>query len=241
MPFPRIETPTYELELPVSKKKIKYRPFLVKEQKTLLMAMESKESDSIHLAIRDILNNCTLTEGVDLDELPIIDIEYYFIQLRAKSVGEIVESRYRCNNTVEEKECGNIMEKNINLLEIKVEQNQEIKAEFQLTDTLTIKLKYPKFGIIKDSLNYEDVNDLTFNMIARSIDYVYDGEQFYYAHEQTQEELVEFVENLNQEQFGKIELFFNNLPKLREKLNITCSKCGFQHNIEVEGLESFFG
>lgn len=241
MALPKIAVPTYELELPVSKKKIKYRPFLVKEQKTLLMAMESKESDSIHLAIRDILNNCTLTEGVDLDELPIIDIEYYFIQLRAKSVGEIVESRYRCNNTVSEKECGNIMEKNINLLEIKVEQNQEIKAEFQLTDTLTIKLKYPKFGIIKDSLNYEDVNDLTFNMIARSIDYVYDGEQFYYAHEQTQEELLEFVENLNQEQFGKIELFFNNLPKLKEKLDITCSKCGFHHNIEVEGLESFFG
>jgi hypothetical protein len=241
MALPKIDVPTYELELPVSKKKIRYRPFLVKEQKTLLMAMESKESDSIHLAIRDILNNCTLTEGVNLDELPIIDIEYYFINLRAKSVGEIVESRYRCNNSVEEKECGNIMEKNINLLDIKVEKNEDIKDEFQLTDTLTIKLKYPRFGIIKDSMQYEDVNDLTFNMIARSIDYVYDGEQFYYAHEQTQAELLEFVENLNQEQFGKIELFFNNLPKLKEKLNITCSKCGFKHNIEVEGLESFFG
>lgn len=241
MPLPRLETPTYELELPVSKKKIKYRPFLVKEQKTLLMAMESNESDSIHLAIRDILSNCTLTENLNLDELPIIDIEYYFIQLRAKSVSEIVESRYRCNNIVNEKECGNTMEKNINLLELKVEQNEEVKAEFNLTDKLIMKLKYPRFGIIKDSLNYEDVNDLTFNMIALSIDYIYDGEQFYYAHEQTQEELLEFVENLNQEQFGKIENFFNNLPKLKQKLEMTCSKCGFEHKIDVEGLESFFG
>lgn len=241
MALPKIDVPTYELELPVSKKKIKYRPFLVKEQKTLLMAMESNESDSIHLAIRDILSNCTLTENLNLDELPIIDIEYYFIQLRAKSVSEIVESRYRCNNIVNEKECGNTMEKNINLLELKVEQNEEVKAEFNLTDKLIMKLKYPRFGIIKDSLNYEDVNDLTFNMIALSIDYIYDGEQFYYAHEQTQEELLEFVENLNQEQFGKIENFFNNLPKLKQKLEMTCSKCGFEHKIDVEGLESFFG
>lgn len=241
MALPKIDVPSYELELPVSKKKIKYRPFLVKEQKTLLMAMESNESDSIHLAIRDILSNCTLTENLNLDELPIIDIEYYFIQLRAKSVSEMVESRYRCNNLVNEKECGNTMEKNINLLDLKVEQNEEVKAEFNLTDKLIMKLKYPRFGIIKDSLKYEDVNDLTFNMIALSIDYIYDGEQFYYAHEQTQEELLDFVENLNQEQFGKIENFFNNLPKLKQKLEMTCSKCGFEHKIDVEGLESFFG
>lgn len=241
MALPKIDVPTYELELPVSKKKIKYRPFLVKEQKTLLMAMESNETDSIHLAIRDILTNCTLTEGINLDELPIIDIEYYFIQLRAKSVSEVVESRYRCNNIVAEKECGNTMEKNINLLDLKVEQNEEVKPEFNLTEKLIMKLKYPRFGIIKDSLNFEDVNDLTFNMIARSIDYIYDGEQFYYAHEQTQEELLEFVENLNQEQFSKIENFFNNLPKLKQKIEMTCSKCGFEHKIDVEGLENFFG
>jgi hypothetical protein len=241
MALPKIDVPTYELELPVSKKKIRYRPFLVKEQKTLLMAMESNESDSIHLAIRDILNNCTLTENVDLNELPIIDIEYYFIQLRAKSVSEMVESKYRCNNIVGEKECGNTMEKNINLLDLKVEQQEEVKPEFNLTDKLSMKLKYPRFGIIKDSMNYENVNDLTFNMIARSIDYIYDGDQFYYAHEQTQEELLEFVENLNQEQFSKIENFFNNLPKLKQKIEMTCSKCNFEHKIDVEGLESFFG
>lgn len=241
MALPKIDVPTYEITLPVSKKKVKYRPFLVKEQRNLLMAMESSESASVHNAIRDILTNCTLSESVDIDKLPIIDIEYYFINLRAKSVGEIVESKYRCNNTVDERECGNIMEKNVNLLDLKVDMNGDVSPEIQLNDKLSLKLKYPEFGIVKDSLKYDDVNSLTFNMIAQSIEYIYDGEQFYYGYEQTTEELMQFVEGMNQDQFSKIENFFNNLPKLKETLEMTCSKCGFHHEIPVEGLESFFG
>jgi hypothetical protein len=241
MALPKIDVPTYEIELPVSKTKIKYRPFLVKEQRNLLMAIESSESTTIQQNIKDILYNCTLTEGVDLEKLPIIDVEYYFINLRAKSVGEVVESRYRCNNEVNDIECGNIMEKDVDLTQIKVKMNDDISPEIQLTPNISIKLKYPEFGIVKDSLRYENINDVTFNMIAQSIEYIYDGQQFYYATESTPEELIEFVEGLNQEQFGKIENFFNNLPKLKETLDIKCSKCGFQHKIEVEGLESFFG
>jgi hypothetical protein len=241
MALPKLDVPTYEIELPVSKKKIKYRPFLVKEQRNLLMAIESSESTTIQQNIKDILYNCTLTEGIDVDKLPIIDVEYYFINLRAKSVGEVVESRYRCNNQVEDNECGNIMEKDVDLTQIKVQMNEDISAEIQLTANISIKLKYPEFGIVKDSLKYDNINDVTFNMIAQSIEYIYDGQQFYYANESTIEELIEFVEGLNQEQFNKVEKFFNSLPKLKESLDITCSKCGFQHKIEVEGLESFFG
>jgi hypothetical protein len=241
MALPKIDVPTYEIELPVSKTKIKYRPFLVKEQRNLLMAIESSESTTIQQNIKDILYNCTLTEGVNIEKLPIIDVEYYFINLRSKSVGEVVESRYRCNNEVNDVECGNIMEKDVDLTQIKVKMNDDISPEIQLTPNISIKLKYPEFGIVKDSLRYENINDVTFNMIAQSIEYIYDGQQFYYATESTPEELIEFVEGLNQEQFSKIENFFNNLPKLKETLNITCSKCGFQHKIEVEGLESFFG
>ena len=240
MALPKIDVPTYEIELPVSKTKIKYRPFLVKEQRNLLMAIESLESTTIQQNIKDILYNCTLTEGIDVDKLPIIDVEYYFINLRAKSVGEVVESRYRCNNQVEDKECGNIMEKDVDLTQIKVQMNENISAEIQLTANISIKLKYPEFGIVKDSLKYDNINDVTFNMIAQSIEYIYDGEQFYYAAESSIEELIEFVEGLNQEQFNKVENFFNNLPKLKEILDIKCSKCGFDHKIEVEGLESFF-
>lgn len=241
MALPKIDTPTYELKLPVSKKKIKYRPFLVKEQRNLLMAMESSDSADVHLAIKDILNNCTLTDKIDIDKLPIIDIEYYFINLRAKSVGEIVESKYRCNNMVDDKECGNTMESKLNLLDIKVEMNDDIKPEIQLTNKILVKFKYPEFGIIKDSLKYDNANDLTFNMIAQSIEYIYDGEQYYYANESTPQELLEFIESLNQEQFEKIENFFTNLPKMKETIRMKCSKCGFDHKIDVEGLESFFG
>lgn len=240
MALPKIDTPTYELTLPVSKKKIKYRPFLVKEQRNLLMAMESNETEEVHRAIKDVIENCTLTK-LKVDELPVIDVEYFFIHLRAKSVGEVVESKYRCNNVVDDKECGNTMDSSLNLLNLKVEMNEDIKPEIQLNEKLTVKFKYPQFGTIKDSLKYEDAGQMTFSMIAHSIEYIYDGEQFYYAKESTEQELIEFIESMNQEQFGKVEEFFANLPKLKDKIEMKCGKCGFEHKIDVEGLESFFG
>ena len=239
MPLPKIDVPTYEIVLPVSKKKIKFRPFLVKEQKNLLMAIEAQDSSSVYNAIRDVLINCTLSE-INVDDLPVIDIEYYFINLRAKSVGEVVESKYRCNNEVEGKECGNLMDSKVNLLDMQVDMRENIDPEINLTDTITMKMKYPQFSMVRDSLNYEDASELTFNMVTQSIDHIYDGEQYYYGHEVSLEEKVDFIESLNQEQFSKLELFFNNLPRLRETVDITCSKCGFHHKIDVEGLESFF-
>lgn len=241
MALPKLDVPTYEIELPMSKKKIKYRPFLVKEQRNLLMAMESNEAKTIQNAVKDILYNCTLTEGIDISKLPIIDVELYFINLRAKSVGEIVESKYKCNNEVDGKVCNNTMESSLNLTDIKVTEVEGVSSEIQLTDKITIKLKYPEFHIVEDSLKYDSINEVTFNMIAESIEYIYDGEQFHYAHEAQPGELLAFVEGMNQEQFAKIENFFNNLPVLKETIDMTCSKCGFHHHIEVEGLESFFG
>ena len=192
MALPKLEVPTYELELPISKKKIKYRPFLVKEQKNLLMAMESGDAASIQHNVREILDVCTLTTGIDVEELPILDIEYYFINLRAKSVGETIESKYRCNNDVDGKECGNIMETVIDLTDIKPVFEKEINPEIQLTDTVVLKLRYPQFSVVKDSVDMDNITDVTFNMIANSIEYIYDGEQFYYAKETTKEELLEF-------------------------------------------------
>jgi hypothetical protein len=238
--LPKLDVPTYELDLPLSKKKIKYRPFLVKEQKNLLMAMESKDSKDIHNAIKDVLSNCTITDGIDFDKLPIIDVEYYFINLRAKSVGEVIETRYRCNNLVEGKTCGGTMEAEVNLLDIKPE-GKEVNPEIQLDNKITVKFKYPEFGIVKDSLNYESESEVTFNLVASSIEYIYDGEQFFYAHESTPEELVEFVESMSQSQFEKIEEFFSSIPQMKKTLEITCGKCGYEHKLEMEGLESFFG
>lgn len=240
MALPKIDTPIYELTLPLSKKNIRFRPFLVKEQRNLMMAMESDDKDTIQKNIKQVLHNCTLTENVDIDSLPILDIEYYFIQLRARSVGEVVENKYRCENIVDDKPCGHLMENSFNLLDIKVSQS-DIKDEIQLTDKISIKLSYPRFSVLDASQNIETATDMAFEMIISSIIHIFDGEQFYYANEVAKEELVEFVESLNTEQFSKIEDFFDNLPKLNKTIEMDCGKCGFHHTIEVEGLENFFG
>jgi hypothetical protein len=240
MALPKLDTPTYELNLPLSKKRVKYRPFTVKEQRNLLMALESEDSETIQQNVGDILHNCTLNDDVVIDKLPILDIEYYYLNLRAKSVGEIVDTRYRCNNVVDDKSCNSIMQTQIDLTKVKVEVDVNMKPEVQLTDKFMVKLKYPEFGFVKNALKFDNVNELTFNVIARSIDYIYDGEQYYYASEVPFKEMLDFVESLSSEQFSKIETFFNNLPKLRQKLHMVCKKCNFEHNIDIEGLESFF-
>jgi hypothetical protein len=241
MALPKIDTPIYELDLPLSKKHVRFRPFLVKEQKNLLMAMESGDSKSIEQNIKQVLNNCTITEDIDIEKLPVLDVEYYFLNLRARSVGEIVENKYRCDNQVDGSSCGNLMETSLNLLDIKIEDVKENNDVIQLTDTISIKLKYPEFSVIKKLSKLTDVSDIAFEMIAESVEHIFDGEQFYYAKETTTEEMVEFIEGLNQQQFAKIEDFFANLPKLEKKIEMKCSRCGFEHKLDVEGLESFFG
>lgn len=246
MALPKLEVPSYELELPLSKKKVKYRPFLVKEQKILLMAMESGDAKSMQSSILDVLNTCILTPDFDIFGTPIIDVEYMFLNLRAKSVGEIVESKYRCNNEVTKedgttKECGNTMETKINLTEISPIQDKEVNPEIKLSDKIIVKMKYPDFSIMTDSIDMNNITDVTFKLIANCIEHIFDGEQFYYSKETSEEELLEFIENLSQEQFEKMEDFFNNMPRLTKKVEMKCGKCGFDHTFEVEGLESFFG
>ena len=239
MALPKIDAPVYELDLPLSKKHIRFRPFLVKEQRNLMMSLESDDKGNIEKNVRQVLHNCTLTEGIEIDDLPILDVEYYFLQLRARSVGEVVENKYKCENLVDEKPCGNLMESNLNLLDIKVNMPENQSDVIQLNNKLSIKLKYPEFSIL--SADISSATDLAFSMIVNSIEYIFDGEQYYYAKESSPEELTEFVESLNQQQFSKIEDFFSNLPTLNKTIQMDCNKCGFHHTIEVEGLESFFG
>lgn len=241
MALPKIDKPIYELDLPLSKKHIRFRPFLVKEQKNLLMAMESGEKESIEQNIKQVLNNCTVTEGIDIEKLPVLDVEFYFLNLRARSVGEVVENKYRCDNKVDDKVCGNIMETSLNLLDIKVSDVKEQGDIIQITEQISVKLKYPEFSVLNKLSKLTDVSEIAFEMIADSVEYIYDGEQFYYANEVTHEEMLEFIEGLSQQQFSKIEDFFANLPKLEKRIEMKCSRCGFQHALDVEGLESFFG
>ena len=240
MALPKIDSPTFELTLPVSKKRIKYRSFTVKEQRNLLIAMEANDNETIQQSIGDILYNCTLTEGINIDKLPVVDVEYFFIHLRARSVGDVVDARYKCNNLVDSVECENIMSYKLDLNDIKVDQDEVVNPEIQLTNNFVLKMKFPEYASIKNVAQYDDVNQLTFSVIANSVEYLYDGEQFYYANEVDHKEMVEFIENLSTEQFNKIEHFFDNLPKIHQDIVITCKKCGFVHNIKVEGLENFF-
>jgi len=241
MALPKIDVPIYELDLPLSKKHIRFRPFLVKEQRNLMMAMEANDSETIEKNIKQVLHNCTLTEDINVDTLPIIDVEYYFLNLRARSVGEVIESKYRCENEVDGKKCGTLMESKVNLLDINVDMTNVPDSNIKLTNKISIGMKYPEFSIIERAAKFENPTDMAFDMIAESVDYIFDGEQYYYAKETNPGELIEFIESLNQDQFSKIEEFFNNMPKLDKTIEMTCKKCKFHHKINVEGLESFFG
>lgn len=241
MALPKIDTPVYELTLPLSKKQIRFRPFLVKEQKNLLMAIEADDTETIERNIKQVLNNCTLSENVSIERLPVLDIEYYFIQLRARSVGEIVENNYICTNKIDGNECGSKMTATLNLLDIEVQKKDNTSDIIQLTDKISIKLKYPEFSTMEKIKDKNTAVAVAFQMIADSIEYIFDGQQYYYANETTPQELSEFIETLNTEQFVKIEEFFDNLPVLNKTVDIKCPKCGYDHSIRVEGLENFFG
>jgi len=204
------------------------------------MAMESDDKETIERNIRQVLHNCTLTEGLDIDRLPIIDVEFYFLNLRARSIGEVVQSKYRCENIVEEKTCGNLMTAELNILEIQPDMTNVVNDIIQINNAISVKLKYPEFSVLERANKFESITDMAFDMIAESVEYIFDGEQYYYAAETEPDEIIEFIESLSQEQFSKIENFFNNLPKLNKKIEMDCKKCKFHHTIEVEGLDSFF-
>lgn len=241
MALPKIDSPIYEIDLPLSKKRIRFRPFLVKEQKNLMMAIESDDSETMEKNIRQVLNNCTITENIDIDALPVIDIEYYFINLRARSVGEIVENDYICTNTVDNNQCNGKMKTKFNLLEINVIFPEASNEVIQLTDKISIKMKYPEFSLAQKLSKKDSAVDIAFEIISNSIEYIFDGEQFHHSKDSSKEELMQFLESLNSEQFSRLESFFEKLPILNKKIDMKCSKCGFEHKIEMEGLESFFG
>lgn len=241
MALPRIDTPIYELTLPLSEKRIRFRPFLVKEYKNLMMAKEADDYETILRNVKQVINNCTLDDKINIDDLPIVDIEYYFLNLRARSSGEIVELKYICNNDVDGVECGNVMDTSVNLLDIQVNNFKKNDNVIMLNEKISIKLSYPKFSTLKEFENTEDLTDLAINMIVNSIEYIYDGEQYYYANETPRQELHSFIESLNQTQFTNLEQFFEKIPKLDKKIEMKCKKCGFHHEIVVEGLDDFFG
>jgi len=239
MPLPKINTPTYELELPSTGKKIKYRPFLVREEKILVIAMESEDMKQITDAVIDILNSCILTRGVKVDQLSTFDIEYLFLNVRSKSVGETVEVNVTCPDDGETQ-----VQMEINVDDIKMVKNKKHKNIIKLDDTLSLKLRYPSMNQFVEN-NFETSEstseiDRSLDMIITCVDTVFDEEESWSASDCTKKELREFIEQLNSKQFKDIEAFFTTMPKLSHTIKVKNPNTKVESEVVLEGLASFF-
>ena len=241
MPLPTVATPTYELKLPSSNKKIKYRPFLVKEEKVLIIALESKSQFEITNAVKDVLKQCILTKGIDVDELPTFDIEYIFLNIRAKSIGEAIKVRVTCPDDGETE-----IPVTVYVDEIKVVKSKDHKTDIVLDDNMTFRMKYPSinqfietnFDVNEDPK--ENVNK-TFKIISECIDTIYTQEDAWDAKDYTSKERVEFIEQLNSKQYKEVEKFFATMPKLSHKIEVTNPNTKKKSSVVLEGLADFFG
>jgi len=243
MSLPKIDVPVYEIKLISTGKIVKIRPFLVKEQKLFLMASESEDPKETIRVIRQVLKNCIIDE-VDIDNLPTFDLEWLFLHLRARSVEEVVDLKYKCNNMIkdergEEKKCSGTVDFKLNLLEVQPHHNEKHSNKFMITQKLGLCLKYPTFELIE---KYEslDENEVLLEILVDCIDYIYDNENIYYAKDSTRDEIREFVDNLQQKDLEKIKSFFETIPEVKKDLDFKCPKCGYNEQITLKGLQNFF-
>jgi len=237
MPLPKISTPTYELVIPSTKKKIKYRPFLVKEEKVLIIAMESENTTTIANAVKEVISNCVLTRGVKVNELATFDIEYLFLNIRGKSVGEEVEVLVTCPDDGETK-----VPTVITLDEIEVQFDEDHSRDIKLDDKLSMRLKYPSMDeFVKSNFTLNDIDvDDTFEIVMSCVEQIYNEEESWSTKDCTKKEMREFIEQLSSKQFKEVEKFFATMPKLSHTINITNPNTGVENEVVLEGLASFF-
>ena len=238
MPLPKIVTPEYDLVLPSTQKKITYRPFLVKEEKLLVLALESENTKQITTAIKSVLKSCILTRGIKVEKLPTFDIEYLFLNIRARSVGEEVEV-----NIVAPDDGVTNVTVTIDLEEIQVQTNENHTNKIKLDDTLMMEMKYPSLEqFISNNFDFEDKTDInqSFELIASCIDKIYSEEEVWATEDCTKKEVIDFLEQMNSTQFKDIEVFFDTMPKLSHTIEITNPNTKVKSTIVLEGLSSFF-
>ena len=239
MPLPKIATPSYELELPSSGKTIKYRPFLVKEEKVLVIAMESEDTKQITNAIKAVLKSCVQTKGIKIETLPTFDIEYLFLNIRGKSVGEELEVNIICPD--DEETSVPVM---IALEDIQVDKSDDHSPQIKLDANLMMEMKYPSLDeFIKNNFDFNEENqmDQSFQLIASCIDKIYSDEEVWATADCTKKEVNEFLESMNSSQFKLIEKFFETMPKLQHTIEVTNPKTKVKSEVVLEGLASFFG
>ena len=238
MPLPKIATPTYELELPSTGKSVKYRPFLVKEEKVLVIALESEDTKQITNAIKAVLKSCVLTKGIKVESLPTFDIEFLFLNIRGKSVGEELDLSIICPDDGETE-----VPVKLNLDDIEVQRKEEHTNQIKLDDSLMMELKYPSLDqFIKSNFDFKETNqmDQSFALIASCIDKIYSEDEVWATEDCTKKEVNEFLESMNSSQFKEIEKFFDTMPKLKHTITITNPKTEVESEVVLEGLASFF-
>ena len=247
MGLPTIAVPEYTLTIPSSGKEVKYRPFLVKEEKILLLAMESEKTEEIITATKTIIENCVYGD-FDVNEMPTFDIEYIFLQLRGKAKGEVLDLKYKCPK------CESEIPININIDDITIQRNKEHNKDVKLTEELGVMMKYPNLSLqtqIAQAADGRPEIEGLFETMTACIDYIYDKETTYPSKDHTQKEMTDFLESLTDTQFQKMAKFFETSPKLKHNVNLHCTnkikskgkekkECGYKEKITLEGLNSFF-
>ena len=238
MPLPKIATPTYELELPSTGDTIKYRPFLVKEEKLLVIALESEDTKQITTAIKSVIKSCVLTKGIKVEQLPTFDIEFLFLNIRGKSVGEELEVNVICPDDGETQ-----VPVTINLDDIQVQKNEEHNKQVKLDDNLMMEMKYPSLEqFIKSNFDFSEGNqmDQSFQLIGTCIDKIYSEEEVWAAADCTKKEVNDFLDSMNSSQFKGIEKFFETMPKLSHTITVKNPETKVESEVVIEGLASFF-
>ena len=239
MPLPKIATPTYELELPSSGQTVKYRPFLVKEEKVLVIALESEDNKQITNAIKAVLKSCVLTKGIKVEKLPTFDIEFLFLNIRGKSVGEELEVNIICPD--DEKTQVPVT---IDLDDIQVQKYDDHENQIKIDENIMMEMAYPSLDqFIKNNFEFDEKNAMaqSFELIAQCIDKIYTEEEVWAAADCTKKEMNEFLESMNSTQFKLIEKFFETMPKLSHTIKVTNPKTKVESEVVLEGLASFFG
>ena len=239
MALPQIDYPVFEIYLKSLDRKVKFRPFLVREEKLFLIAKESKDPDDIKNAVLQIINNCCL-EDVDVTKIPLFDIEMIFIKLRAMSIGESVQLEFLCKNEVDGVECDTTTPYTLNLDKVKYVMPEGQDDKLMLTDKIGLKLKYPDLGISFDVEDEDNLYDVALGVLFNNVEYIFDEENVYKPQEYTEKEFETFVESLTLDKMKQIQNFFSNAPRVVLEDEVECVKCGFMHTIHSEDLLSFF-
>jgi hypothetical protein len=240
MALPKIELPAYDFVIPSNGKSIRVRPFTVKEEKMILIAVEAKVPSEIITTVKQVINNCILDGDIDVDKLPFFDIDYLFIFLRAKSVGETVAVKLTCNNVLEDESvCGNEFLADMDIANVELIRYDGVTDDIKLGPASGVRMRYPNYGIMRKIEELPDIDKKT-HIVVSSIDYIYDKSGMHSYKDYTTEELKEFVEGLTEENYKKLEAYVDRFPSVAAKIESKCSKCGFEHKVRYTDFFDFF-